>query len=227
MSVLALAGCAKLPSVAPGDRTARVFFTLNFDGAIRTGQEPGSGGVPYVYMVAIHLSQDAVPTTLGPVPVIAQPWGNGFVAGDAEFFVWWDPTQAAEYTIYRFLDTSLQQWFATGVPITIETVQNSSKRMRFEIALSQLIADPVEAAKIKTIQVNLLSMDRVPQSGSNKLWEALGDGRIPSQINSPITIPITSSGTYNNLRANNLEPRGDQIDPALDLVDWTVEVRLD
>ena len=70
-------------------------------------------------------------------------------------------------------------------------------------------------------------MDTVPQgSAGSKKWDALGDGRLPSEINTPITISVRTGGTYNNTTFSNLEPRGDVIDPDLDIVDWQIEVRL-
>ncbi len=222
---LLLAGCAKFPAT-PDAQATRIVFTLEVDGKIRTGREDGSFGLPYVYMVAINTSTQDNPTTTGPVPVIAPPWGNGFVAGDATYFVWWDPTQATEFTLYQFKDQLLTQWIPVGAPIAFTQTVQGTKQLRFELSINQLAATPADAANLKSLQINFLTMDRIPQSGTDKFWDALGDGTIATSINSPVTIPLRTSGIYDNQRANNLEPRGDQAIPDLDIVDWSVEVRL-
>lgn len=225
-AAMALGGCARFPSVPPDAGGTKLIFTMTVDGALRFGTEPGSAGVPYVYMVAIATSTDDNPTTLGPVPIIAPPWGNGFVAETCTHFVWWDPTQASPFTLYQFRDSTLEQWFPIGVPVNYELPEPGSKRLRFELALSQLAPSPADAAKLRTIQVNFLTMDRIPTGGSTKAWEALGDGRLPIEVNTTKTIPLRTSGTYNNAKDGNIEPRGDQPNPDLDVVDWSVEVRV-
>lgn len=223
---IALSGCAKFPDNPFDTAGTRLILTARTDGPIRTGQEPGSGGVPYVYLIAFRFSDQENPIDDGPLPVIGSPWGNGFVAGNATHFVLWDPTQASEYTVYRFDDASLQNWTPIGVPVNSERVETGDDRLRFELVLGQLIPDPTALDRLRSVQVNYLTMDRIPVGGSgSKRWDALGDSRLPSQINATVTIPLTTSGVYDNARAGGLEPRGDQADPSLDLVDWSLEVR--
>lgn len=221
-----LSGCAKTPSGGGGQTGTRIIFTMDMDSAIRTGTESGSGGIPYIYMVALRTSDQTNPTDQGPIPVIAPPWGNGFVAGNATHFVWWDPTQSSPYTIYKFNDVLLNQFAAIGVPVNYINVRPGDKRLQFEIGLNQLESDPTALAALRSLQVNFLTMDRIPQTGSDKLWEALGDGRLPSQVNQFLNISLLQNGTYTNQRSGELEPRGDQPDPSLDMVDWSIEVRL-
>ncbi|MCC6686605.1 MAG: hypothetical protein IT205_06420 [Fimbriimonadaceae bacterium] len=223
---LALMGCAKYPDV-PEAASTRLIFSMTVSGAIRTGQEPGGTGVPYIYMVAMRTSEDDIPTTGGPIPVIAPPWGNGYVAGNATHFVWWDPTATDDYLLYKFLDVQLNNRIIVGVPISVENVGVGSQRIRFELLLTQLVDDPLDAADLRSLQVNFLTMDRIPQSGSNKQWDALGNNAIPSEINSYVRVPLGVNGIYNNQSANNLEPTGDQANPDLDISDWSVEVRIE
>ena len=224
--LVGLGGCAKFPATDAGTVTTRLTFKMRMDGPIRTGTESGAGGVPYVYIVALRLSQDDNPTTEGPIPGIAPPWGNGFVAGNATHYIAWDPTASSEFTIYRFINPELQQWAATGIPVTFRPVTPGDNQIEFEVDLAQLEPNPDEAAKVRSIQVNFLTMDSVPQTGSSKEWDALGDRRLPSEINTFLTATVRANGLFNNQRAGEIEPRLDQSDPALDLVDWSLEVRL-
>ncbi|MBL8048616.1 MAG: hypothetical protein JNJ45_08040 [Chthonomonas sp.] len=219
------AGCARYPNGGGGAATTRLTFTMNTDGPVRFGTESGAAGVPYIYMVAIRTSNEVNPITQGPVPIIAPPWGNGFVAGGATHFVWWDPTQSsAQYTLYRFVDDTLQQWTSVGIPVNVDVASPGDARLRFEVDLAQLEPDPLLRVQIRSVQVNFLTMDRIPQSGTSKNWDALGDGRLPSEVNTWITVPIQSDRLVNNSNSGLLEPRGDQAEPALDLVDWQIEV---
>lgn len=223
-ATLILGGCAKNPPGAIGGNATRLVVTMRVDGKFRTGAELG-GGLPYIYMVAFRLSDEVNPTTQGPIPVVAPPWGNGFVAGNATHFVWWDPNQVSPVTIYRFRDASLNEYTALGVPINTIVPAPNGNELKFEIGLDQLEPDATLRGNLRTVQVNFLTMDRIAQTGNNKFWDALGDGRLPSQVNTWINVPITVGGTFNNARSGDIEPRGDQPDPDLDLVNWEIEVR--
>jgi hypothetical protein len=70
-------------------------------------------------------------------------------------------------------------------------------------------------------------MDRIPQgSSTEKVWDALGDSRLPSGINQYVTIPLNLNGFYDNERFQDLEPPNDVQDPSLDIIDWSIEVRV-
>ncbi|MFY7809127.1 MAG: hypothetical protein ACOVSV_09145, partial [Fimbriimonadaceae bacterium] len=62
-------------------------------------------------------------------------------------------------------------------------------------------------------------------SGTGRLWDALGDGRIPSQTNRFLTLRLDVDRVYSNISEGNLEPVGDQADPSLDIADFTVAIR--
>ncbi len=211
------AGCAKFPPDSATLSTKRLVFTLTVAGQINPN---------YVYIVALRPSNLINPTDTGPIPVIGPPWGNGFVAGNATYFVRWDPTTSPAYTLYKFQDILLTQYFAIGIPVAYTDLLPNGKTLSFQIDLTQIATTPDDAAAYQSIQVNFLTMDRVPQGNSgSKAWDALGNGADPAQINDYITIPLTTNGIYNNTRYNNLEPTGDVADPDLDISDFSVEVR--
>lgn len=212
---IALAGCARYPSSGIGSTGKRLTVTLTTASEINPN---------YVYIVAFRPSTDENPTTQGPIPVIAPPWGNGFVGGTATHFVRWDGFQSPRYQIYAFQSGNLLEYFPVGIPVNYVDVTSSSRQIKFEIDLSQ-ISGSLTPADIKSVQVNFLTMNVVPQgSGGDKVWDALGDGRIPSQINDYVLIPMRA-GVYNNASFQNREPSGDVIDPTLDIVDWQIEIR--
>lgn len=221
---LVFGGCARFPDGGGEGLTTRLIFTMEVDGVLRTGSEPGSGGAPYVYIIALRLSKEINPTDEGPIPVVV-PSGNGFVAGNATHFIIWNPLASPSYQIWRFLDEELNDYVQIGVPINFVPVQTAGNRLEFEVDLSQLV--PVsEVPEYRSVQVNFLTMNNTNTSGGGRLWDALGDSADPSQINSFFTVPLTFSQLYDNARAGGIEPQGDVIDPDLDIIDWSIEVRL-
>ncbi len=215
---LLIVGCAKFPTGAGALTVKRLFFTMTVAGQINPN---------YVYIFVLRPSNFINPTDQGPIPVIAPPWGNGFVAGNAAYFVRWDPTTAPAYTLYQFRDSTLIQYFPIGAPITYTDVTTGAKTLQFQLDLTQLATTPSDAANYQSMQVNFLTMDKVPQgSTGSKVWDAIGNGADPSQINDWITIPLSANGIYNNQFYNNLEPTGDCADPDLDMSDFSVEVRV-
>lgn len=217
LPLLILAGCAKLPDAPVGAGGTRLAFTITLAREVNEN---------YVYMVALRPSTDPNPPEQGPIPVIAPPWGNGFVAGTVTHFVSWANIQSPRYLLYRFRDALLIDYFALGAPVNYVDVLPGGKVLRFEIDLAQIAPDVATAETYQSLQFNILTNDRIPQGATGtKNWDALGDGRLPSEINTPITIPLRTSGTYDNARYFDLEPNGDVADPDLDIVDWKVEVR--
>lgn len=216
--VLVVAGCAQLPGSGGGQRSRRVVITLTFAGAVRSD---------YVYIVAFQPLMESNPTSQGPIPVVAPPWGNGFVAGGCTYFVRWDPAQSPTYTLYRFRDGTLTAWFDVGAPINSMEPGPQGRTLRFELDVSQLALTNQEAETVASLQLNFLSQDRVPQGSSgSKAWDALGNSRLPSDVNQYLTVDLRRNGLYTNDRAGGLEPANDVADPSLDLVDWSVEVRV-
>ncbi len=217
-------GCAKFPSSGSSNFTKRLVFTMQVDGALRTGLEQGGNGLPYVYIIAIRLSTDPNPPDQGPIPIVV-PSGNGMMAGNATHFILWNPLASPAYQIYRFEDATLDEWFQTGVPINYTTIDVGDDTLSFEIDLSQLIP-VVDIPTIQSIQINFLTMNNTNTSGGGRLWDALGDSNNPGEINSYFTFQPNQAITYTNLSTGNNEPQGDVVDPDLDIIDWSIEVRL-
>ncbi|MBS1717271.1 MAG: hypothetical protein JSS72_06030 [Armatimonadetes bacterium] len=216
---LALASCAKFPSGGSGASGKRLTFTMTVNREINPN---------YVYIFALRPTNDVNPTDQGPIPVIGPPWGNGFVAGNCSYFVRWDPLQSPKYQIYKFQDVNLTQYFSIGSPVNYVDVQPGGRTLQFDIDLSQIANSIPDAQAYQSLQVNLLTMDRVPQGGSggSKVWDALGDSQSATEINTWVTIPLNVASLYNNQRFNNLEPSGDCPDPDLDIIDWSINVNL-
>ncbi len=219
------AGCAKFPDNPVGNNT-RLIITMRVAGRIRNGTAPGDGGVPYHYFVAFNPSQDLFPTTTGPEPVIAPPWGNGFVAGGVTHYVYYNLSQAAPYTVNKFISQDLHDFVTTGIPITYTDPGQTGDTISFEIDLSQITPTGIDPSTLQSVQINFLTETNPPyQQPANKVWDALGDSTLPSEINEYVRIPLNISRTYTNADYQNVEVTGDTPDPDLDIVDWSVEVR--
>lgn len=215
--------CARFPKEGDSGFTKRLILRMSMEGVVRTGLEGGGAGLPYVYIFALRLSTDPAPATQGPVPVVT-PGGNGFVAGNCTHYVLWDPLRSPQYTIWQFRDSSLNDSFQTGAPVSSRLISVGDKTLECEIDLSQLVpASDVDT--IQSVQVNLLTMNNTLTTGAGRLWEALGDGRNPGDINRPLLVNLRSSFTYTNANQGDLEPVGDVLDPDLDIRDWSIEVR--
>lgn len=181
----------------------------------------------YIYIVPIRVSNDLNPTGEGPIPVVQFPTNNGFVGGNANYFVRWTP-ESRQYTLFRFTDTTLNFFVASGVPLNSVDVNPGSNEIGFELSLDQLVTNPANVAGLQSVQINFLTMNRLldASSGSNRFFDALGDTRSLIDLNQPVRIPLNTAGIYDNNRFNLLEPPdADVVDPDLDIVNWSVEVR--
>lgn len=217
-TALALGGCAKFPANVTPDAT-RVIFRMTVSGQIRSD---------YVYVIPIRVSTSPNPTDDGPLPVIDFPNANGFVAGHVDYFVVWTP-DTQQYTLYQFNDSSLTLYTAIGVPINTLNVDPSSgaKTIGFELSLAQIVGSAGTWQQIQSLQVNFLTMNyrlTAGTSSSSRLMDCLGNTRNFADLNNPVTIPVTTSGTFDNTRANLLEPTGDCDDRDLDISDWSIQV---
>ena len=104
-------------------------------------------------------------------------------------------------------------------------INQGDRTLQFEIDLSQLVP-AIDVNNYLSVQVNFLTMNSTATSGGGRLWDALGDGRIPTEINSFFTFQLNSADTFTNANTGNGEPLSDVADPDLDIVDWSIEVRL-
>jgi hypothetical protein len=225
LALLGLVGCAKFPENGTGTST-RIFVTVTVNGQLQPN---------LVYIVAMNFTSENPPTTTGPIPVVAPPWGNGFVAGNATHFVRWDPNAFAPvgYQISKFQDVALNNWIPIGFPVITEPVPTNGKTLRFAVDLSQLGYTSIEQANLKFCQLNVLTMDRTPTGTDpgNKVWDGFGDSTTIGGISEWINVPLTFSQTYNNVQGVNnrgLEGANDLVgpyNPDLDIVSWQVEVQ--
>ncbi len=217
---LLLGGCAKYPTGSNGQTAKQVTFTMTIAAALNPS---------YVYIVALNPSTQLNPTSVGPEPVIAPPWGNGMVSGGCTYYIQWNPTTTPAYSIWQFTDATLNNAIQVGVPLSYVDVQSGGHTIQFTIDMSQIAQSVDVANQYQSMQINFLTMDRTPRgsSGGSKNWDALGDSNNPATINDYITIPLHTDGTYNNQYYGNIEPTGDVVsdgDPALDISDFSVQV---
>lgn len=225
--LLVIAGCAKLPAGGGGPAGKRLILTMVFDGEVREN---------FVYIIPLRVTTVVDPVDDGPLPVIAPPWGNGFVAGNATHFIRWEPHRPLPFVLYRFNDASLLNYTEIGlienydiIPVDDPNVEQSERKViRFEVEVNALADTPAQAALLQWVEINFLSMERIGSGTQTRAWDALGDATI-SQFEWG-EFSLSSANIYNNSnQAPQLEPSTypDNIaDPALDLRDWQVEVRL-
>ncbi len=232
VAVVITGSCAKFPSSGvPGGNT-QVRFRMTVAGRIKPG---------YIYVVAIRWSKNINPVdpNRGPWPVITSPWGNGMVAGRANVYVKWDTFQSPEYQAWEFTDAIPDDEFPgsgpymtqsqfKGIPLNTLDVTENGRTLDFTLDMSQIAENPSDIPLIRVLQVNFLTMDRVPQdpdSGS-KIWDGLGLNSSVFDANNFIQFSVDASNTYNNSSGpfQGREQTGDTPDPDLDIVDWSVQV---
>ncbi len=213
-ALVSLAGCAKFPTTVDPDST-RVIFKMTVKGEINPS---------YVYVIPIRASIDPNPVGDGPIPVLQFPNANGFVQGNVNFFVLWTP-DTQQYTIYKFRDSSLIFFDPIGTPINITEVTAGSRALGFEISMEQLF--PGTSSQYQALQVNFLTMNRkLDQAGAFRNLDCLGNTNLQTEFNEPVKIPLATTGIYDNVRFNFIEPLSvDCPDPDLDIDDWSIEVR--
>jgi hypothetical protein len=219
MGLCLVLGCAKFP-LSGGSDTKRLRFIIRFNSAINPN---------YVYIVAINDANDETGVQGGPIPVIAPPWGNGFVAGKATHFIVFGnfPGTGGGYLIYKFTDPNLVNYVPIGLPVSYVIPDFDDDTLEFEIDLAQIRPPPADAKDIFALQVNILTMDRVPTDPGDtnpKIWDAFGNSTDPLSINDYITIDVTIDRTYSNADLN-IEPTGDTSLPPIDIVDFSIQIR--
>lgn len=219
-AALLILGCAKFPDTPGGPDSRRIRFVITLDGPV----DPN-----YVYIVAIRDANDDTGATGGPIPVIQKPWGNGFVAGKATHFIRYDGVQpSGGYLLNKFTDlVNLLTWIPLGVPYDFITPNPGDNRLEFTITLKQLRPPPDDPDDITSLQVNILTMDVVPNDpnyNGSKFWDAFGDSTDFNSINDYITINVQQDRIYRNSVLQN-EAGGDVADPSLDIIDWLIEIR--
>lgn len=234
LGALALAGCAKSPSVPGNAVGTQLVVTMTVRGAIRPD---------YFYYVLFNNSADSSGTS-GPIPVVAPPYGNGFAAGTFTQFVVVNGAQGGGgggsaapvgYGVFAIAPGSNLRSF-TPLPSPVQTATSTST-IQFRIPLSELATTAVPAANIRYVQINFVNTNTVPVDPGYtglKLFDALGDGTQPGGINDYISIDVSKAATYQN-SDKGLEGAGDVVqvgngtfqvvqEPDLDIVNWQVQV---
>jgi hypothetical protein len=225
-----LFGCAEYPANTSGSSSATLNISMTVSGTINPN---------YYYFVVFNNINDSHGTN-GPDPVIAPPWGNGFVGGAATSYVEYNSSQPGDgYLFYNFAGSTLQQSIVVGAPTQDSPVSPGQNTIQFRIPISELATGTVSASQTNYIQVNFIATNRIPvnpEDTSPKEFDALGD-TLPGtgQLNDYITIPTNQSNSYSNTSFDD-EPTGDEEvtngsggyspvnDPDVDISAWTIQV---
>lgn len=222
-------GCAKAPNSVATNQS-QLIVTLTVAGQINPN---------YYYFVLFNNTSNPS-SSVGPIPVINTPWGNGFATGEFTSFMRYNQSQPnAGYEMFSITPgTNLLSFQYLGAPSQYTAVSSGGNTLRFQIPLSQLATSRISADQINSLQVNFITTDYIPvdpNASITKNFDALGDARA-NVINSPITISTQQSRVYHNSDFPPAEPSGDVTTtgngtfanvnmPDLDIVDWTIEVR--
>jgi hypothetical protein len=193
-------------------------------------QQPLNQG--FTYVMALNPVTTTNPTNQGPIPIINESqqggWGNGIVAGNCQYLIIWNfsapPTQQAQ--IYTLSTPNSEPAPTPYVPINF-SLSPDGMTLTAEIDIAEIAPTSAVAATYQALQINFLTMSVVP-TGSNpvsRIEDALGNQGNPSTINSWITVPLNTSGTYNNARyGNELAAPNWVNDPTLDITNFSVTV---
>ncbi len=243
------AGCARLP---PGSTTLsgkRLIVTMAYNGFIN----PNYHYFFIVNNTNDHSAPGPVAVLLPPYGN-GFATGSGASAGGFTDFVRFDNFQPGNngYTLYHVVgDPNRSTFVNEGSPVTTIRPDSSDprtgKQLQFQIDLSQLVTDsngkplPADQAvaaaqSIRFLQMNIVATDVIPADLAtqvNKQVDSLGDTRTSTGESTFVVLDVSQNRVYRNsdfAGQNAFEPSDDVIgasnpDPALDLVDWTVEVR--
>jgi hypothetical protein len=245
LAAFALAGCAKFPKNASQNNFTRLVFRYTMAAPI----DPN-----YIYVIAIRpIFSDSTQTdTNGPIPVVLTGSKNGFVEGWPTRFIRYDESVAELYNVYKFPkrtptsdDDNPRNLAAqvlvgpvyanTGVdPRPINNGGSSYGRtLGFDIDTQYLadVQDGEDPNKIIAIQFNILTMNKTAlNSVGDRVMDALGDTRSPGTVsfNGYQQRSILTSAHYFDQGSTDDEQPNDTYNgnlPAVDIVDWDLEVR--
>ena len=238
--------CAKFPANGGIGNFTKITFRIKVAGNINTTQDD-TPFTNYVYIVAIRaLTTEDVPNTGAPVPVIGSNTPNGFVAGSPTHFVQFasdNPLRSYPFILYKFNPgpttgdpdnpVNLASWFDTtptrGAITNFQRLDSDPHTLQFELFVNQLVNTDADASTIKKLQINLLTMNRLATSGSSgRLWDALGNANVPSELTTTITVDLRSNNTVDNRFETEPSTTPDVTggnDPDLDIRDFSVTVQ--
>ena len=208
-AIITMAGCARFPTDQVQPSGKQLVITMSVSGQINPS---------YFYCVAFNTGSD---TSLGPLPVVGPPWGNGWGTGTITFFVRY---AQGGYRIFRMIPGTNNLGFVdAGSPITFENPGANGNTLRFTIDLSQIATPALPADQIQSLTVNFITTDILPEDPNfpgPKYYDGLGEG------NNFLTISTVGNRLYSNSEFN-IESVGDvqNGDPDLDITDWSIEVQ--
>jgi hypothetical protein len=204
---LILAGCARMPSTPgnPGAPTQQliVHFTL------AAPVDPA-----FYYFIAIDTNGNP---NDGPVPIVANPsapipaTGVPLIISNSTL----PPPFYLQYHQGAFFEYKNLQFIG---PPYYGALSQDGRTIGVIMDLTQITTTVTE------IELNIITADRLlpPESQFIELnYDGLGRNG-----NAYVIIPINVNGMYDNAGAISPEGEGDTSIPALDIIDWSVEVRL-
>ncbi|HEX2999918.1 MAG TPA: hypothetical protein VHR86_06755 [Armatimonadota bacterium] len=205
-----LAGCARVPALAPVEQIKHR-LTVDFTVA-------GHINPLYYYFIAIDAQGDP---SLGPLPVVSSPWGNGWGTGNITHYVLY---HQGVFTVNQVrANTNLLLSDQIGIPF--ETNQPEGGNLMHVV----LDLDTI-ATNLTRINLNLITTDHIdvePNYQSTKPYDALG-----MTGNSFLNLPVNVSNIFTNSQSLDPETAGDlppqsssETRNDLDLTDWTIDVR--
>lgn len=234
--LLLTAGCAKYPAGGGTSTGPQLVISMTMNAPINPN---------YYYFVVFDVSNDRTGGN-GPVPVIAPPWGNGWVANKlnpsttttnpgATSYV--EYTAAQGYLLYNFTDSSLQTHSSPVAPVqSVDPAGGNT--LEFTVLLSQLATAKIPASQISYIQANFITTNVLPANPNDtsvvKYFDALGDAN-SGQLNDYITISTLQAAIVNN-QTDDIEPTGDVSqtnnsggytnvnEPDLDITNWSIQI---
>ena len=201
-----LAGCARYPSTPVGPApTRQLMVEIRVAGVINPN---------YYYFLA--MDPDDAPED-GPVPIVSGPeWGNGWgvISGTGQPPPNYARYHANIYRQFRYIGYEQDQGPCFQGWISAD---GKSLHITIDLDLVTVVANYLD--------INFINTDSLvpppPDQGLFKIYDALG----PTG-NDFITIPINVNGIYTNSQAAIRELEGDCELPDIDIIDWTIEIKL-
>ena len=249
LAALALGGCAKFPKNGVGDQYTRLTFRFTMAGDVVSGTPPIFTS-NYIYVVAIRPLYGSAPIDdgFGPVGVYAATTGNpknGFVEGRPTRYILYDPTEPTGYRIRKFgtrTPTSdddnpidLANITDVGAVVSGSDPQTSgfTRQLGFDLYTSDLVDSAGTAQTITAIQFNIIACNKAllqAADANGRIADALGNiNNLGISGKGYRQVYINTSTSYTNANSSDPETTGDLYPPgsnlpAVDIVDWTLDV---
>jgi len=203
----AAAGCARMPSNGGGPNAPTRQLIIHF--TLAAPVDPS-----LYYFIAIDTNGNP---NDGPVPIVANPsapipaTGVPLIISNSDqpppFYLQYSRSAFAQYQYPNYIG-----------PPYYGGLSQDGRTVAVILDLDQI------STTVSQIEVNIITADRLLPPDSSFLGLNY-DGLGPSG-NSYVIIPVNVSGTYDNAGAISPELEGDTTVAALDITDWSIEVRL-